>query len=323
MKAVTFKDYGDASVLEINEIEKPSINEDEVLIKVAAAGINRPDILQRSGFYPPPKGASEILGLEVSGKVVEVGNNINEDIIDSEVCALLTGGGYAEYAKCHISTVLPVPKGISLVDACTIPETFFTVWTNLFDQAKLKEKETLLIHGGASGIGLTALSIANQFGVKCYATVGNDQKKEFIENQGLASCINYNREDFEKRFKENNVRIDVILDIVGGEYFQKNINILNKFGRLINIAYLNGSTVKANLLPIMLKRLVVSGSTLRIRSNKEKEDIKNSLIEKVWPLIESKAIKLYIDQKYDYLNVKSAHEFMESNQNMGKLLLKF
>ena len=189
MKAVTFKDYGEASVLEINEIEKPSINEDEVLIKVAAAGINRPDILQRSGFYPPPKGASEILGLEVSGKVVEVGNNINKDIMDSEVCALLTGGGYAEYAKCHISTVLPVPKGISLVDACTIPETFFTVWTNLFDQAKLKEKETLLIHGGASGIGLTALSIANQFGVKCYATVGNDEKKEFIENQGLALSL--------------------------------------------------------------------------------------------------------------------------------------
>ena len=139
MKAVTFKDNGDASVLEINEIEKPSINEDEVLIKVAAAGINRPDIIQRSGFYPPPKGASEILGLEVSGKVVEVGKNINKDIIDSEVCALLTGGGYAEYAKCHISTVLPVPKGISLVDACTIPETFFTVWTNLFDQAKLTD----------------------------------------------------------------------------------------------------------------------------------------------------------------------------------------
>ena len=323
MKAVTIRDYGDASVLEINEVEKPSINEDEVLIKVAAAGINRPDILQRSGFYPPPKGASKILGLEVSGRVVEVGNNIDRDIIDSEVCALLTGGGYAEYAKCHISTVLHVPKGISLVEACTIPETFFTVWTNLFDQAKLKEKETLLIHGGASGIGLTALSIANQFGVKCYATVGNDEKKEFIENQGLASCINYNHEDFEKRFKENNVRIDVILDIVGGEYFQKNINILDKFGRLINIAYLNGSTVNANLLPIMLKRLVVSGSTLRIRSNKEKESIKNSLIEKVWPLIESEAVKLYIDQKYDYSNVKSAHEFMESNQNIGKLLLKF
>ena len=323
MKAVTFKDYGDASVLEINEIEKPLINEDEVLIKVAGAGINRPDILQRSGFYPPPKGASEILGLEVSGKIVEVGSNINKEIMNSEVCALLTGGGYAEYAKCHISTVLPVPKGISLVDACTIPETFFTVWTNLFDQAKLKEKETLLIHGGASGIGLTALSIAKQFGVECFATVGNDKKKEFIENQGLASCINYNREDFEEKLKENNIKVDVILDIVGGEYFQKNINILNKFGRLINIAYLNGSTVKANLLPIMLKRLIISGSTLRIRSNKEKEFIKNSLLENVWPLIESKAISLYIDQKYSYLDVRSAHEYIESNQNIGKLLLKF
>ncbi len=323
MKAVTIRDYGDASVLEIDEIEKPSINEDEVLIKVAGAGINRPDILQRSGFYPAPKGASEILGLEVSGKVVEVGKNIDSDIVDREVCALLTGGGYAEYAKCHISTVLPIPKGVPLVDACTIPETFFTVWTNLFDQAKLKEKETLLIHGGASGIGLTALSIAAQFGVKCYATVGNDQKKAFIENQCLATCINYNLEDFEKKLKEDNVQVDVILDIVGGEYFQKNINILNKFGRLINIAYLNGSTVKANLLPIMLKRLVISGSTLRIRSNKEKEQIKDSLIENVWPLIENKALNLYIDQKYDYLDVRSAHEYMESNKNIGKLLLKF
>ena len=323
MKAIIFKDYGNASVLEINEVEKPLPNEDEVLIKVAGAGINRPDILQRSGLYPPPKGASEILGLEVSGVVVEVGNNIEKNMIGSEVCALLSGGGYAEYAKCHISTILPIPKGISLIDACTIPEAFFTVWTNLFDQAKLKEKEVLLIHGGASGIGLTALSIAKQLGVKCFATVGNDQKKEFIESQGLATCINYKYEDFEEKLKESNVRADVILDIVGGEYFEKNLNLLNKFGRLVNIAYLNGSIVKANLLPIMLKRLVVTGSTLRIRSNKEKEVIKNSLLENVWPLFEKKALNLYIDQKYDYLDVRNAHEYMESNQNIGKLLLKF
>ena len=323
MKAITFREYGSASVLEVSDIQKPELNDGEVLIKVAGAGINRPDILQRSGFYPPPKEASEILGLEVSGTVVETGANLDNDLIGQEVCALLTGGGYAEYTKCHISTVLPVPKGISLLDACTIPETFFTVWTNLFDQAKLNDEDTLLVHGGASGIGLTALSIASQFGVKCYTTVGNDQKKEFIERQGLATCINYNKEDFEERLKNSNVSIDVILDIVGGEYFQKNINLLNKFGRLINIAYLNGSIVTANLLPIMLKRLVVSGSTLRIRSNEEKKLIKNSLLKNIWPLIESNSIKLYIDRKYDYFDIKNAHEYMESNKNIGKLLLKF
>ena len=272
MKAITFKNYGDASVLEVSEVDIPEIQNDEVLIKVKGAGINRPDIIQRAGFYPPPKGTSDILGLEVSGVIVEVGKNLNKNLIDTEVCALLTGGGYAEYAKCNIATVLPAPKRISLLHACTIPETFFTVWTNLFDHGNLRKNESLLVHGGASGIGLTALSIAKQMGVKCFTTVGTKEKKIFIEKFNFAKCINYNDEDFEIIIKELNKGIDVILDIVGGEYFQKNINLLNKYGRLINIAYLKGSKVEVNLLPIMLKRLIITGSTLRIREDKEKKE---------------------------------------------------
>jgi NADPH:quinone reductase and related Zn-dependent oxidoreductases len=221
MKAVTFKNFGNSDVLEISEIEIPKFSEDEVLIKVKGAGVNRPDIIQRLGFYPPPKGASEILGLEVSGTIVEIGRNIDKSLIGKEVCALLTGGGYAEYVACNISTVLPVPDGIPLLDACTIPETFFTVWTNLFDQGALKKDESLLIHGGASGIGLTAISMAKALNVKCFATVGSSEKKDFIDKLNIERCINYQIEDFEKIIKNDYSGVDVILDIVGGEYFRK------------------------------------------------------------------------------------------------------
>jgi putative PIG3 family NAD(P)H quinone oxidoreductase len=323
MKAITFENFGSPDVLKVSNIDIPKITKDEVLIKVKGAGINRPDTMQRSGLYPPPKGASEILGLEVSGTIVEIGNDVNSSLIDKEVCALLTGGGYAEYVSCNISTILPVPKGVSLLDACTIPETFFTVWTNLFDQANLQKKETMLVHGGASGIGLTAISIAKAMDIKCFATVGSKQKKDFINKLKIERCIDYNEEDFEKIIKEEYSGVDVILDIVGGNYFQKNINLLNKFGRLINIAYLKGSKIEANLLPIMLKRLIVSGSTLRIRDNNEKKLIADKLIQNIWPLIENKEIKIFIDKKYDYFDVIEAHKYMEKNQNIGKILLKF
>ena len=323
MKAVTLNKYGDPSVLQISNIKIPKLEKDEVLIKVVGAGINRPDIIQRAGFYPPPKGASNILGLEVSGIISEVGKELDNNIIGNEVCALLTGGGYAEYAKCHISTVMPVPKGISLLHACIIPETFFTVWTNLFDSGKLKKNESLLVHGGASGIGLTALSIAKQMGIKCFSTVGSDEKKKFIEALKIEKCFNYNNSDFELEIQNINNGVDVILDIVGGEYFQKNINLLNKFGRLINIAYLKGSNVNVNLLPIMLKRLIVTGSTLRIRKNKEKEEIANALISNIWPLLENNEIPLFIDKEFNYTEAAKAHTYMENNKNIGKLLLKF
>jgi len=323
MKAVTFKNFGSPEVLEISEIEVPKFFEDEVLIKVEGAGVNRPDIIQRLGFYPPPKGASEILGLEVSGTIVEIGKNIDKSFIGKKVCALLTGGGYAEYVACNISTVLPIPDGIPLLDACTIPETFFTVWTNLFDQGNLKKNESLLVHGGASGIGLTAISIAKALNIKCFATVGSSEKKDFIDKLNIKRCINYKIEDFEKIIKDDYSGVDVILDIVGGEYFQKNINILNKHGRLINIAYLKGSKVEVDLIPIMLKRLSVSGSTLRVRSNKEKLEIANHLRENIWPLIENGTIELFIDKKYEYIDVKDAHKYMENNKNIGKILLKF
>ena len=323
MKAILFDKYGDPSVMYIGEAPKPIINENEVLIKVAAAGVNRPDILQRQGGYPPPKGASEILGLEVSGKIVEIGKNIDLDFKGKEVCALVTGGGYAEYVKTTLATVLPVPKGLNVVDAAAIPETFFTVWTNLFNSGSLKKNETLLIHGGASGIGITAALIAKAMGIKFCTTVGSVKKKKFMEQLGSTLTINYQNEDFEEVIKKELKGVDVILDIVGGEYFQKNINILNKFGRLINIAYLQGPVVNANLLPIMLKRLIVTGSTLRIRSDEEKQNIRDSIKTHIWPLFENETINMIIDKKFSFNDVKKAHEYMENNKNIGKLLLKF
>ena len=323
MKAILFDKYGDPSVMYIGEAPKPIINENEVLIEVAAAGVNRPDILQRQGGYPPPKGASEILGLEVSGKIVEIGRNIDLDFKGKEVCALVTGGGYAEYVKTTLATILPIPKGLNVVDAAAIPETFFTVWTNLFDSGSLKKNETLLIHGGASGIGITAALIAKAMGIKFLTTVGSVRKKKFMKQLGSTLTINYQNEDFEEVIKKELKGVDVILDIVGGEYFQKNINILNKFGRLINIAYLQGPVVKANLLPIMLKRLIVTGSTLRIRSDEEKQNIRDSIKTYIWPLFENKTINMIIDKKFSFNDVKKAHEYMENNENIGKLLLKF
>ena len=323
MKAILFDKYGDPSVMYIGEAPKPIINENEVLIKVAAAGVNRPDILQRQGGYPPPKGASEILGLEVSGKIVEIGRNIDLDFKGREVCALVTGGGYAEYVKTTLATILPIPKGLNVVDAAAIPETFFTVWTNLFDSGSLKKNETLLIHGGASGIGITAALIAKAMGIKFLTTVGSVKKKKFMEQLGSTLTINYQNEDFEEVIKKELKGVDVILDIVGGEYFQKNINILNKFGRLINIAYLQGPVVNANLLPIMLKRLIVTGSTLRIRSDEEKQNIRDSIKTHIWPLFENETINMIIDKKFSFNDVKKAHEYMENNENIGKLLLKF
>ena len=323
MKAITFQNFGNADVLEISEVDIPEFSEDEVLIKVSGAGINRPDIIQRQGFYPPPKGASSILGLEVSGTIVEIGKNIDKSYIGKKVCALLSGGGYAEYAVCNISTVLPIPDGISILDACTIPETFFTVWTNLFDQGNLKNNETLLVHGGASGIGLTAISIAKALNIRCFATVGSAEKKAAIDDLNIERCINYKVDDFENIIKNEYSGVDIILDIVGGEYFQKNINILNKHGRLINIAYLKGSRVEVDLMPIMLKRLLISGSTLRVRSIAEKQKIADALRANIWPLIENGDISLFIDKRYDYTNVKDAHKYMENNKNIGKILLKF
>ena len=323
MKAILFDKYGDSSVLYIGEAPKPIIDDNEVLIKVTAAGVNRPDILQRQGGYPPPKGASEILGLEVSGKIVEIGKNIDLDFKGKEVCALVTGGGYAEYVKTTLATVLPIPKGLNVIDAAAIPETFFTVWTNLFNSGSLKKNETLLIHGGASGIGITAALIAKAMGIKFCTTVGSVKKKKFMEQLGSTLTINYQNEDFEEVIKKELKGVDVILDIVGGEYFQKNINILNKFGRLINIAYLQGPVVKANLLPIMLKRLIVTGSTLRIRSDEEKQNIRDSIKTYIWPLFENETINMIIDKKFSFNDVKKAHEYMENNENIGKLLLKF
>ena len=322
MKALLFDNYGDSSVMYCGEIEQPEINEDEVLIKVAAAGINRPDILQRQGSYPPPAGASKILGLEVSGKIIKIGKNISLDFLNKDVCALVTGGGYAEYVKTTVSTVLPLPKGVNIIEAAAIPETFFTVWTNLFDSGSLKKNETLLIHGGASGIGITAALIAKAMGIKFVTTVGSEKKRKFLDSIGSDLTINYKEDDFEKLIKDKLSGVDVILDIVGGEYFQKNINILNKFGRLINIAYLQSPLIKANLLPIMLKRLIVTGSTLRVRSDVEKAVIRDSLISNVWPLFEKKSINLVIDKKFNFDDVKKAHEYMEKNQNIGKLVLK-
>lgn len=307
--------------LEIGEIETPKIGDNEVLIKVFGAGINRPDILQRKGGYPPPKGASEILGLEVSGEVAQIGANVTKWNVGDKVCALLTGGGYAEYARAHEGSCLPIPEGVDIYEAAALPETIFTVYTNVFEGCSLKEGEKFLIHGGSSGIGTSAIQMAKAFGATVYATVGNEEKKAFCESLGADLVINYKTEDFEEIIKEKG-GVDVILDMVGGSYIQKNINILRDFGRLCNIAFLQGSKAEINFMRMMLKRLTITGSTLRSRKDEEKAKLAQKVFADIWPLIEAGEYKIMIDSTFDFKDAELAHQRLEEGGHAGKVILK-
>ena len=315
--------YGGPENLIMTKREMPQINKNELLIKVEAAGVNRPDIMQRQGLYPPPPGASDIPGLEVAGEVVAINTNKSRFKIGDKVCSLVSGGGYSSYCIAPIEQTLPIPKGLSYIEAAAIPETFFTVWANVFDRGKLTKNDTILIHGGASGIGTTAIQLASSFGAKVFTTVGSEEKCNKMKELGAELAINYNRDDFEKIINEytNNKGINIILDIIGASYFNKNLNILSKNGKLLIIAFQGGYEDKLNLLPILKKWLTVTGSTLRPRSVEEKGLIANQLYEKVWPLIEKKVVLPQIYGSYKLEDANKAHTLVESSQHIGKIVL--
>jgi len=326
MKAIVITHPGGPEVLRPEERSKPSIAPNEVLVKVAAAGINRPDIFQRKGNYPPPKGApQDIPGLEISGTIAEVGVDVTRWKIGDKVCALVMGGGYAEYCNVPEGQCLPVPGNLSFVEAASLPETFFTVWSNVFDRGRLKAGEILLVHGGSSGIGVTAIQMANASGNTVYVTAGTDEKCRFCEVLGSAKAINYKTENFPEVIKEitNNKGVDVILDMIGGDYTAGNIASLADDGRLVLINTMKGKDVQIDLAQVMRKRLVITGSMLRSRDIEFKSAIARNLEKHIWPLIESGKIKPVIHAVFPADKAAKAHELMESSEHAGKIVLSF
>ncbi|MDP9047757.1 MAG: NAD(P)H-quinone oxidoreductase [Bacteroidota bacterium] len=303
----------------------PPYNADEVLVKVAAAGVNRPDVAQRKGSYPPPPGASDIPGLEISGRVVEVGENVARWKKGDKICALVTGGGYAEYCNVPAGQCLPLPENLSFVEVASLPETFFTVWSNVFDRGALKNGETLLVHGGSSGIGVAAIQMAKALGSTVYITAGSDDKCRFCEGLGAAKAINYKTEKFKDVILEitNGKGVDVILDMIGGDYTSANIKSLADDGRLVMINMMMGKDVQVDLSPIMRKRLTITGSTLRSRDVAFKANIAQSLEKIIWPLLASGKIKPVIDKVFPADKAAEAHALMESSVHIGKIVLSF
>jgi putative PIG3 family NAD(P)H quinone oxidoreductase len=322
MRYVALTGFGDASNLQLAQMAIPEPKPDEVLIKVYAAGVNRPDILQRQGLYPAPENASPILGLEVAGEIVACGVNVKRWQLGDNVCALVDGGGYADYALAPAAQCLPMPADYSYVQAAALPETFFTVWHNLFQRAHLQAGETLLIHGGASGIGVAAIQIARAFEINIIATAGSAAKCAAIERLG-AQAINYRERDFVAEVKQltQGLGANVILDMVGGDYIQRNFSAAAKDGRIVNIAFLNGSKIMVDFMPLMLKRLTLTGSTLRAQSSSVKANIAAELELNIWPLVKAKIISPLIDSVFALSDVAAAHRHLESNQHIGKIIL--
>ncbi|WND02900.1 NAD(P)H-quinone oxidoreductase [Temperatibacter marinus] len=322
MRAIEISKPGGPEVLSAVERPKPSPSSGEVLIAVKAAGVNRPDIVQRQGFYPPPPGASDIPGLEVAGIVESVGHGVKNIAIGQRVCALLTGGGYAEYGLAYAECVLPIPSGLDFIEAAALPETYFTVWSNLFDRAGLENSDTLLVHGGSSGIGSTAIQLAKAFGSDVIATAGSDDKTEFCKNLGADLVINYRTEDYVQIISEaRSAGVNVVLDMVGGDYIDRNIQCMAPEGRHVSIAFLKGPNLTLNMLPVMLKRLTLTGSTLRARDKEFKGAIAQSLHEKVWPLLENKSCVPQIYKTFPLDQAEDAHALMETSEHQGKIIL--
>jgi len=303
------------------DIPTPSAN--QVLIKVAAAGVSRPDVVQRIGMYPPPPGASDIPGLEVAGTIQALGANVDHLHEGDRVCALVTGGGYSEYCLASAALCLPIPDGLSFTQAAALPETFFTVWSNIFDRAHLQPGETLLVHGGTSGIGTTAIQLGKAFNARVIATAGSKAKCDFCLHLGADAAINYKEQDFVEEIKRltSSKGVDVILDIIGGDYFPRNLQCMADDARLVQIAVQNGPKAEINLVPVMLKRLTITGSTLRARDDTFKSAIAGQLLEKVWPLLVSGTIKPVIHSTFALTDAAKAHQLMESSRHIGKIIL--
>jgi len=324
MTAIEISEPGKPEVLKPASRPMPLPGMGEVLIEVKAAGVNRPDIQQREGNYDPPPGASDIPGLEIAGTIVQVGLGVPHLKVGDEVCALVSGGGYATYCVAPAPQTLPVPKGLTLVEAAAIPETFFTVWTNVFERARLQPGESILIHGGSSGIGTTAIQLCRALGAdKIFATAGTVERCRACEELGATRGIDYKIMDFLKVVRDLTAGrgVDVILDMVGGDYMQKNLSALAMEGRLVNVAYLSGAKVEVNLAPIMMKRLTVTGSTLRPRTVEQKGPIAAALQRVVWPLLESKKVKPVIYRTFPLKEAAAAHRLMETSEHIGKIVL--
>ena len=323
MTAIEIREPGGAEVLHPVQRPLPVPGVGEVLIEVAAAGVNRPDISQRLGHYPPPPGASDIPGLEIAGRIAAIGLGVHRQMVGQEVCALVSGGGYATHCLAPAPQVLPVPKGLSLIEAAAIPETFFTVWTNLFERGRLKAGESALIHGGSSGIGTTAIQLATAFGARVFATAGSTEKCRACERLGAECAIDYKREDFAAVIKERTggAGVDVILDMVGGDYFQRNLDSLAVEGRLVYIAFLRGARVEGSLDRIMRNRLTITGSTLRPRTVEQKGAIAAALHREVWPLIEAGRVRPQIFKTFPLAEAAAAHRLLESSAHIGKIVL--
>ena len=324
MKYIEIREFGGPDVLQLTEGAAPVPGEDQVLIKVAAAGINRPDVMQRQGKYPPPPGASAIPGLEIAGEVIETGENVAWPRPGDHVCALVTGGGYAELAVAEAPLCLPIPAGLTPVEAAALPETFFTVWSNLFDRAGLKAGESVLIHGGSSGIGTTAIQLAKAFGATVFTTAGNEEKCKVCRELGANLVINYNEEDFVEACGNATAGngVDVILDMVAGDYTNRNIAAAAVEGRYVIIAGLRGFSAEVSIRSIMLKRLVLTGSTLRPRPVAFKAAIASGLRERVWPLLESGQVRPIIHTVLPLSKANECHRLMESSRHIGKIMLQ-
>jgi len=323
MRAIAVENPGQGYALKVVEIEKPAPAAGEVLIKVAAAGMNRADLVQAMGGYPPPPGAPSTLGLEVAGEITQLGSGVSAFSLGDKVCALLGGGGYAEYAAVSEKCVLPLPKGVALVDAAALPEVYFTVWTNLIDTARLKAGESVLIHGGSSGIGTAAIQLCAARGHKVFATAGSAQKCAAIARLGATSAINYREEDFVEVVKKETggKGVDVILDMVGGDYIQRNMSAAALWGRIVNIAYQSGMQATVNFAPLLMKRLSLLATTLRARTNEEKGAIRDAVWREVWPLLEAGKIKPVVDRTFPLAEAAAAHARMAKSEHIGKILL--
>ncbi|MGE5739744.1 MAG: NAD(P)H-quinone oxidoreductase [Betaproteobacteria bacterium] len=323
MRHVAVDAPGPPSVMRVGDGPVPKPRADEVLIDVAYAGVNRPDCAQRAGTYPPPPDASPVLGLEVSGRVVARGGDVTAWKIGDDVCALTPGGGYAEYCTTPAAWCLPIPDGWTLEQAAGLPENYFTVWNNVFDRAKLSRGETFMVHGGTSGIGLAAIQLAKAFGATVITTAGSAEKVAFCKTIGADHAIDYKTQDFADEVKRIAKRgVDVILDMVGGDYIERNLKCLALEGRLAQIAFLQGSRVECDWRFIMLKRLTVSGSTLRASPSERKAQLARALRENVWPLLEQKRVRSVIHATFDLDRVVDAHTLMESSKHIGKIMLR-
>ena len=320
MKTIELREFGQADVLEVGTRDLPELRDTEVLVRIFAAGVNGPDLVQRRGHYPPPKGASDLLGLEISGEVVAVGSDVSNWVIGDKLCALTNGGGYAEFVAIDATHCLPIPTHVSDIDAAGLCETYFTVWSNLFFNQTIAEKDLLLVHGGAGGIGSTTIQLGKNLGMRVFTTCADADDCRYAESLGAERAINFNEEDFVEIVRDAG-GANLILDIIGGDYIARNIKAASADARIVQLAFNAGSKVEINMMPIMLKRLTYTGSTLRSRPEDFKSAVARDLEKVVWPMFEQKKLSAQTHKVFPFEQAASSHSMMEAAEHRGKILL--